>query len=205
MLTSGIIRSSVSPYSSPILLVKKKDGSWHFYVDYRSLNNVMVPDKFPIPLVEEFLDQLHNSRVYSKIELKSGYHQIRVHEEDISKTVFRTHEGHYEFLVMPFSLTNALATFQALMNQVFRPLLRCCVLVFFDNILVYSPDLEVHVTHLTLVFNVLKDNKLYANLKKCEFAREQIDYLGHWISANGVEVDPDKIMAMLRWPIPHKS
>lgn len=160
-----------------------------------------VPNKFPILVIEKLLDELHGSTVFSKLDLKSEYHQIRMKEEDVEKTTFRTREGHYEFLVMPFGLINGPAMFQSLMNQVFRPFLRRCLLVFFDDILVYSPYLETHLKDLGMVFNVLRDNTLYVNRKKCAFARDKIAYLGHWVSANGVEADPEKIITVTSWPI----
>ncbi|KAL0560785.1 hypothetical protein IC582_001198 [Cucumis melo] len=184
MLSSGIIRPSKSPYSNPVLLVRKKDGSWRFCVDYRALNNVTIPDKFPIPVIEELFDELKGASVFSKIDLKAEYHQIRMCPEDIEKTAFRTHEGHYEFLVMPFGLTNAPSTFQALMNQVFKPYLRRFVL------------------HLEVVLGLLKEKELYANLEKCSFAKPRISYLGHFISEQGIEADPEKIRAVSEWPTP---
>jgi len=196
MLDKGFIRTSASPFSSPVLLVKKKDGSWRFCVDYRALNTITMRDRFPIPIVDELLDELGGARWFSKLDLMQGYHQILMKEEDINKTVFRMHQGHYEFRVMPFGLCNAPSTFQATMNQLFQPFLRKFIIVFFDDVLIYSKTMIDHLVHLENAFQLLISGKFSLKRTKCTFAQEQLEYLGHMVSGRGVEPVPKKLHAI---------
>ena len=202
LLSKGFIRPSISPWGAPVLFVKKKDGSLRLCIDYRQMNRVTIRNQYPLPRIDELFDQLQGSRVYSKIDLRSGYHQLRVQESDVPKTAFRTRYGHYEFLVMPFGLTNAPAAFMDLMNRVFQPYLDRFVIVFIDDILVYSGGSEEHSEHLRIVLQTLRERQLYAKLSKCQFWLDKVAFLGHVISAEGVSVDPQKIEAVVNWKPP---
>lgn len=198
MLERGLIRRSTSAFSSPVLLVKKRDGTWRFSVDYRALNGITIKDKFPIPVV----DELKGARFFTKRDLRSGYHQVRMAPEDIHKTVFRTHEGLFEFVVMAFGSTNAPATFQALMNDVLRPFLRRFVLVFFDDILIYNSSWSDHLRHDKTVLEALRTHRLFLKRSRCSFGEESVAYLGHVITVDGIAMDSAKVLAVVDWPQP---
>src|SRR5580765_777218 len=200
--SKGFIRPSVSPWGAPVLLVKKKDGRSRLCVDYRQLNKVTIKNRYPLPRIDDLMDQLKGAAVFSKIDLRSGYHQIRVKEEDIQKTAFRTRYGHYEYLVMPFGVTNAPAVFMDYMNRIFHPFLDRFVVVFIDDMLVYSKNEEEHREHLRQVLQILRAKKLYANAAKCEFWLEEVKFLGHVISREGIAVDPSKVEAVMAWERP---
>ncbi|XP_073222503.1 uncharacterized protein [Cicer arietinum] len=202
LLSKQFIRPSVSPWGAPMLLVKKKDGKSRLFVDYRHLNKVTIKNRYPLPRIDYLMDQLKGAMIFSKIDLKSGYHQIQVKEEYIPKTAFRTRYGHFEYLVMPFGVTNAPAIFMDYMNRIFHPFLDKFVVVFIDDILIYSKSLEEHEVHLRQVLQVLKVKRLYANLGKCEFWLEEVKFLGHVISKEGIAVDPTKVEAVVAWKQP---
>nr|GFC53697.1 putative reverse transcriptase domain-containing protein [Tanacetum cinerariifolium] len=195
----GFIHPSSSPLGAPVLFVKKKDGSFRMCIDYRELNKLTVKNRYPLPRIDDLFDQLQGSSVYSKIDLRMGYHQLRIREEDIPITAFRTRYGHYEFRVMQFGLTKAPAVFIDLMNRVCKPYLDKFVIVFIDDILIYSKDKEEHEEHLKTILEVLKREQLYAKFSKCDFWLESVQFIGYVIDSEGVHVDPVKIAAIKNW------
>jgi hypothetical protein len=203
LMQKGFIRPSVSPFGAPILFVHKKEGTLRLCVDYRALNKATVKNRYPLPRIDELMDQLAGAKYFTKIDLYSGYHQIRIKEEDVPKTAFRTRYGHYEFLVLPFGLTNAPATFMTLMNDVFKEYLDKFVVIYLDDILVYSKTKDDHVRHLRDVLSKLREHKLYAKIVKCEIMKNVVEYLGHFISSQGISVDKRKIDAVYNWPTPY--
>jgi hypothetical protein len=202
LLLHGLIEPSSSPYGAPVLFVTKKDGTLRMCIDYRALNKVTVKNKYPLPLINQLMDQLNGATCFTSLDLQSGYHQIRISPEDEPKTAFRTPFGHYQFKVLSFGLTNAPATFQAAMNDVFRKYLGSFVLVYIDDILVFSKTPEEHLKHVELVLQCLRENDLYAKLSKCEFEKPEVRFLGHIVGTNGTRVDPAKVKAVQDWPVP---
>ncbi len=202
LLDKGFIRPSSSSWGCPAMFVDKKDQTKRLVVDYRRLNEVMIKNKYPLPDINILFDQLVGAKVFSKIDLRSGCHQIKVREEDIPKTAFSTRYELYEYLVMSFGLTNAPAFFMYLMNFVFMMELDVCVVVFIDDILVYSKNEEEHAKHLRIILDRLREHQLYAKLNKCQFWLKEVSFLGHVLSAKGVAVDPSKVQEVLDWKSP---
>ncbi|RLM79741.1 gag-pol [Panicum miliaceum] len=202
MLAKGFIRPSSSPWGAPVIFVDKKDGSRRMCVDYRSLNDVTIKNKYPLPRIEDLFDQMRGAKVFSKIDLRSGYHQLRIRPEDIPKTAFTTRYGLYEFTVMSFGLTNTPAYIMYLMNKVSMEYIDKFVVVFIDDILVYSQNEEEHEEHLRIVLQKLRENQLYAKLSKCDFWLREVSFLGHVITDGGIAVDPSKVQDVLNWNPP---
>jgi hypothetical protein len=202
LLDKGFIRPSTSPWGCPALFVKKKDESLRLCIDYRPLNAVTIKNKYPLPNIDVLFDQLVRAKVFSKIDLRSGYHQIKIRASDIPKTAFSTRYGLYECLVMSFGLTNVPAYFMYLMNSVFMPELDKFMVVFIDDILVYSKNEAEHAKHLRTVLQRLREHRLYAKLSKCDFWLKEIKFLGHTISKGGIAIDPDKVQKVMNWKPP---
>ncbi|GJX59009.1 putative reverse transcriptase domain-containing protein [Tanacetum coccineum] len=202
LYNKGFIRPSSSPWGAPVLFVKKKDGSFRMCIDYRELNKLTMKNRYPLSRIDDLFDQFQGSSVYSKIDLRSCYHQLKVHDEDIPKTAFRTRYGHYELQVMPFGLTNTPAVFMDLMNQVCKLYLDKFVIVFIDDILIYSKSKAEHAEHLKLILELLKKEELYAKFSKCGFWLSKVQLLGHVIDSEGIHVDPAKIESIKDWGSP---
>ncbi|KAA3487509.1 DNA/RNA polymerases superfamily protein [Gossypium australe] len=198
----GFARPSFSPWGAPVLFMKKKDGTMKMCIDYHQLNKVTIKNKYSLPRIDDLFDQLKGATIFSKIDLRSRYYQLRVKDSDIPKTAFRMRYGHYEFLVMPFGLISAPAIFMDLMNRIFRPYLDRFVVVFIDDIAIYSRDENEHAKHLKIVLQTLREKQLYAKFSKCEFWLHEVSFLGHIVSASGIRVDPSKISAILDWKPP---
>ena len=201
-MTKGFIRPSTSPWGAPVLFAKKKDKTLRLCIDYRQFNRVTIKNRYPLPRIDDLFDQLRGARVYSKIDLSIGYHQLRVRETNIPKTAFRTRYGHFQFTVMPFGLTNALVSFMDLMHRVFHPYLDRFVVVFVDDILIYFETEEDHEDHLRVILQTLRDHQLYAKFSKCEFYLTEVRFLRHVVSASSVSVDPEKVEAVMSWERP---
>jgi hypothetical protein len=202
LIALGHIRPSTSPWGAPILFVRKKDGSLRLCVDYRALNRITIKNCYPLPRIDELLDRLRGAKYFSKIDLDSAYHQVRIAPEDIPKTAFNCQLGHFEFTVMTFGFTNAPATFQTLMNSILDPFSNTFMVVYLDDILIFSPDLDSHVRHVRHVLQKLRDHGLFAKRKKCSFAQPSVEFVGHVVDTNGVSTDPAKVKAIAEWPIP---
>ena len=199
---NGFIRPSKSPAAAPVMFVPHPDGKFRLAVDYRGLNRVTVKNRFSFPLIPEMLDRLHLAKVFTKIDLRNAYHQVRVREGDEWKTAFRCREGHYEYLVCPQGATNAPAMFQYFMNDILKEYLNVICVGLLDDVIIFSEDPSQHVAHVRSILQVLRDNKLYAKVQKCEFNKPEMTFVGYMVSPAGIGMDPAKIKSILEWPVP---
>ena len=202
MVEKGVICPSTSPCGSPIVLVPKKDGTWRMCINYRALNKITVNNKYPLPRIDDLLDQLKHVIYFTKLDLRSGYHQIRIAESDIWKTTFKTKHGLYEWLVMPFRLFNAPTTFMRVMSDVFHPIIDDFGIVYLDDFLVFSKSWDNHIIHVKKVFDILRKDKHFVKMSKCEFAKTSLVYLGYVVGNGQLKVDPAKVECIVKWPKP---
>eukprot|EP00079_Xenopus_tropicalis_P035201 XP_017948972.1 PREDICTED: RNA-directed DNA polymerase homolog [Xenopus tropicalis] len=201
-LGKGFIRPSTSPAGAGIFFVEKKDGSLRPCIDYRELNKITIKNRYPLPLIPELFQNLCTARIFSKLDLRGAYNLVRIREGDVWKTAFRTCYGHFEYLVIPFGLCNAPATFQHFVNNIFRDFLDIFVIVYLDDILFFSNSLDEHCSHMHKVLSRLRIHQLFAKIEKCEFEREEIDFLGFKILNKGILMDPKKVETIINWPVP---
>ena len=201
-LVNGFIRPSKSPAAAPLMFVQRPDGKLRLVVDFRGLNKVTVKNRYPLPLIPEMLDRLHKARIFTKIDLRNAYHQVRVKERDEWKTTFRCREGHFEYQVCPQGPTNAPAMFQHFMNDILREYLDLIAVGILDDVIVFSESLSDHVPHVRSILEVLRQHKLYAKVEKCEFHKDQMTFVGYLVSQEGIGMDPPKVSAVLDWPTP---
>jgi hypothetical protein len=203
LLNKGVIVPNSSPCGSPIVLVTKKNGTWRMCVDFRALNKIIVKNRYPLPRIDDLLDQLKDAKYFTKLDLRSRYHQIKIAEGDTWETSFKTKQGLFEWMVMPFGLCNTLANFMSVMNDVLRPFLDDCFIVYLDDILIFSKSREEHITHVKQVLDVLRKEKLFLKLSKCEFGKNSLIYLGHIVGGGELKIDPSKVKVILEWPNPN--
>jgi hypothetical protein len=202
LLEKGFIQPRTSPWGAPILFVNKKDEGFRLCVDYRALNKVTITSSYPLPRIDDIFDQLTSAKIYTKIDLRFGYHQIRLDKDAIPKTAFRTRYGLFEFTVLPFGLSNAPSTFMACMNDVFHTHQDSFVIIYLDDILIYSRTIEEHLLHLRQILELLRQHKLYAKMSKCAFCLPSVEYLGHLLSDVDISVEQTKVDAIKSWLVP---
>ena len=201
-LANGFIRHSRSPAAAPVMFVKRPDGKLRLVVDYRGLNKVTVKNRYPLPLIPEMLDRLHRAKIFTKIDLRNAYHQVRVKAGDEWKTAFRCREGQYEYCVCPQGPTNAPAMFQHFMNDILREHLDLTAVGILDDVIIFSEDPALHTQHVRSILQILRENQLYAKVEKCEFDKDHMTFVGYMVSRSGIGMDPAKVSAILDWPVP---